>query len=155
MNNPLWDYSLAHYAREGVAEACLTLQDDCNLDVNLLLYGAWLASTDQRLDTEHLAGLERRIAQWRQEVVQPLRQLRRQWRDYEPARELRQQLAELELHAERMQQDQMLDYYRTAPALAVTAAQLRDNLLLVAECCGADATGAELRIAQLAGLLGA
>jgi uncharacterized protein (TIGR02444 family) len=153
VNNPLWEYSLAHYAREGVSEACLALQDSCDLDVNLLLYGAWLASMNQRLNPEHLSGLEHSIARWRQEVVRPLRALRRQWRDYEPARELRRQLGELELEAERMQQDQMLAYYRAAPALAAVGADLRGNLLLVAECCGTDAPGKGPRIARLAGLL--
>ena len=49
MTNPFWDFSLASYSRDGVPESCLALQDDLNLDVNVLLYGAWLASQDKRL----------------------------------------------------------------------------------------------------------
>jgi hypothetical protein len=47
MNNPFWEYSLSHYVREGVADACLALQDGHGLDVNMLLYGAWLGSMGQ------------------------------------------------------------------------------------------------------------
>jgi hypothetical protein len=37
IDNPFWDFSLALYAKEGVADACLLLQDKLGYDVNLLL----------------------------------------------------------------------------------------------------------------------
>lgn len=40
----LWAFSLALYARPGVAEACLALQDRFQADVNLLLLGFWRAA---------------------------------------------------------------------------------------------------------------
>jgi len=40
----LWAFSLALYARPGVAEACLALQDRHGADVNLLLLGFWRAA---------------------------------------------------------------------------------------------------------------
>jgi len=42
--NPFWDFSLAVYRRPGVAAACLRLQDEAGVDVNLLLYFCWLAT---------------------------------------------------------------------------------------------------------------
>lgn len=39
--NPLWAFSLEHYARPGVKPACLTLQDTHGLDVNVALACAW------------------------------------------------------------------------------------------------------------------
>ena len=36
-NNPIWDYSVATYSLQGVAPACLALQETFGLDVNLLL----------------------------------------------------------------------------------------------------------------------
>ena len=153
MNNPFWDYSLAHYAREGVSAACLALQDEHDLDVNVLLYAAWLASMGQNLEAEHLSGLEACISSWREQVVRPLRALRRQWRDLEPAQALRQQLKALELQAERDQQDQMLAYYRTAPALPAVGANLEHNLNMVAECCGGNEQGRKARSTRLAALL--
>ena len=44
MNNPFWEYSVQQYARPGVADTCLVLQDEHTLDVNMLLYAAWLSS---------------------------------------------------------------------------------------------------------------
>jgi uncharacterized protein (TIGR02444 family) len=40
----LWAFSLALYARPGVAAACLALQDRFGADVNLLLLGFWRAA---------------------------------------------------------------------------------------------------------------
>ncbi len=82
MSNPFWDYSLATYSLDGVASTCLALQDTIGLDVNLLLYAAWLARMDQRLSGEHLAGVEAEIVDWRERVIKPLRALRRQLQDY-------------------------------------------------------------------------
>ncbi len=38
-----WPFSLALYARSGVADACLRLQDEAGADVNMLLLGFWRA----------------------------------------------------------------------------------------------------------------
>ena len=97
MSNPFWEFSLAHYALDGVPQACLALQDEFGLDVNVLLYGAWLAAMDRCLTLEHLEDMERHIAPWRDRVVQPLRALRRQWRDYPAASGIRDEIKRLEL----------------------------------------------------------
>ncbi|HEY9550471.1 MAG TPA: TIGR02444 family protein, partial [Kiloniellaceae bacterium] len=47
---PFWQFSGAVYARRGVAEACLALQQRHGLDVNLLLFCAWAGSNGRRLD---------------------------------------------------------------------------------------------------------
>lgn len=153
MNNPFWDYSLVHYAREGVSAACLTLQDEHDIDVNVLLYAAWLASMQQNLNAEHLNGLQECIKPWREQVVRPLRDLRRLWRDVQPAQDLREQLKTLELQAERDQQDQMLAYYRAAPALPAAGASLAHNLNMVAECYGGNEQARKARSAHLVALL--
>lgn len=36
-----WQHSLAVYSKPGVAQACLTLQDDYQVNVNLLLFYHW------------------------------------------------------------------------------------------------------------------
>ncbi len=38
---PLWTFSLAHYAKPGVRTACLALQDQHGLDVNVALACLW------------------------------------------------------------------------------------------------------------------
>ena len=133
MDNPLWDYSLEVYARDGVADALLALQDEFGLDVNMLLYAAWLAARGLQLDTAHLAPLEARVAPWREQVIRPLRRLRRQWRDYPQAGALRDALKGLELQAEQSQQALMWEHFCTAIALPEGPGMLRHSLRLVAE----------------------
>lgn len=139
MSNPFWDFSLRSYERPAVADVCISLQDEAALDVNILLYAAWLATANQRLDLNHLEQLEAVVAPWRARVVSPLRSLRRQWRDYPEAGALRGQLQQLELAAERQQQDMMLAFYRSAASLAEACAPLAQNLALVAETMGQTA----------------
>lgn len=39
--SPLWSFSLEHYAKAGVKQACLALQDEHGLDVNVALACLW------------------------------------------------------------------------------------------------------------------
>jgi len=110
MSNPFWDYSLATYGLDGVASTCLALQDTIGLDVNLLLYAAWLARMDQRLSGEHLAGLEAEIVDWREMVIKPLRTLRRQLQDYSRASGVREEIKALELRAECARRSKLWSY---------------------------------------------
>ena len=153
MNNPLWDYSLVQYGKADVADTCLALQDGCGLDVNVLLYAAWLGSRGQRLQVEHLDALEREIVQWRKQVVLPLRGLRQEWRSYAPAAVLREQLKGLELRAEREQQDLMWAFYQASPALPANGGDVGENLRLVAACGAAGTEDWQPAIARLASLL--
>jgi len=73
-----WRFSLAIYARPGVAPACLVLQDRHGRDVNLMLFCCWLGAGGRgRLDRAALDGADRAVAGWRQEVVEPFRAARR------------------------------------------------------------------------------
>ncbi|HEY7883337.1 MAG TPA: TIGR02444 family protein [Cellvibrionaceae bacterium] len=74
---PLWDFAIALYAEPGVADYCLQMQDEQGMDVNLLLFAAWLgvsgvSLTDERLEQAIAAGCS-----WRISVITPLRQARR------------------------------------------------------------------------------
>ncbi|MEY9626629.1 TIGR02444 family protein [Sinorhizobium fredii] len=73
----LWDFALQLYAAPGVGEACLTLQDECRVDVPLLLFSAWLSKQSVALTSSDLARIDGIVADWRSEVVQPLRAVRR------------------------------------------------------------------------------
>ncbi len=130
MSNPFWDYSLAIYGLDGVAPACLALQDRFDVDVNLLLYAAWLAQMDQRLSAGHLSGVETVIIDWRERVIKPLRALRRQLQDYPAAGDVCEELKALELRAEYRQQDMMFNFYQGAAALPRMPRPLRENLLV-------------------------
>ncbi|ACI99249.1 TIGR02444 family protein [Rhodospirillum centenum] len=133
----LWRFSLAVYARPGVAPMCLELQDRHGADVNLLLWAAWLALVHGHVLTpEELAGAEAAVAPWREAVVRPLRAVRRTLKAPEPplpadAGALRERIKAVELEAERLQQ-QMLDGLpatrRPGGSPASPAAALATNL---------------------------
>lgn len=140
MSNPFWDYSLASYSLEGVAPGCLVLQDTCGMDVNVLLYAAWLAHMDQRLSGEHLAGLEAQIFDWRERVIKPLRALRRQLQNDPRASGLHEEIKALELRAEQQQQELMFDFFQMTADLPQAPRPLQENLVLVAQfACPQDA----------------
>ncbi|MFB3151067.1 MAG: TIGR02444 family protein, partial [Alphaproteobacteria bacterium] len=44
-DNPCWDFALVVYRRDGVAEACLALQESQGVDVNVLLFCCWLGES--------------------------------------------------------------------------------------------------------------
>lgn len=104
MPSDLWNFSLAVYARPGVEATCLQLQEQ-GADVCLLLCALWLESRDAGYDSGYADSL-RAIAQpWQNDVVAPLRELRRAWRgraqkDVQLAG-WRERIKTLELEAER------------------------------------------------------
>jgi len=77
-DHPFWDFSLALYAKPGVADACLRLQDGLGVDVNLLLYACWTAAAGNgRPSRDDWNRLIDGTGPWRAEVVEPLRGVRR------------------------------------------------------------------------------
>ena len=103
-----WAWSLATYARPGVAEACLALQDRHGLDVNRLLLAHWLAGHGRVLPDP--AGLVSAFAEgWQHDVVAPLRSVRRALKGsaLAGAPALRQAVKDAELEAERLEQAEL------------------------------------------------
>lgn len=109
-NRPrLWDFSLAYYARTGVAEACLRLQDEQGVNVNLLLWCMWLEKCGWELDTARLRAAQKHIHAWDEHYVVPLRHLRRRMKaEYGVAdrgiEDVREQIKQAELLAEKQLQ---------------------------------------------------
>lgn len=106
----LWTFSLAVYDQPGVAAACLGLQDRHGLDVNILLYCCWAGVRGQTLDSGQFRQLRDASRAWSEEIVQPLRALRRRLKT-EPGdaeQDLRARILDLELEAERLEQARLL-----------------------------------------------
>lgn len=109
--SPFWTFSLSLYRQEGVAPACISLQDGHGVDVNMLFFGLWLASEGRLLSVADHEAMEAAAGVWRAEVVVPLRSVRRLLRMPPvafrgPAAEaLRDKLKGVELEAERLQQE--------------------------------------------------
>ena len=100
----LWSFALSTYAHSGVEAACLRLQEQ-GADVCLLLCGLWLDQRGVALEPTRLLALRQIADPWQAEVVEPLRQVRKQWRvmaqqDAELGA-LRERVKALELEAER------------------------------------------------------
>lgn len=100
----LWRFAEEFYQRPGVEAACLQLQEQ-GADVCLLICALWLDARGVACSATRAEALASLARPWREQVVQPLRQLRQGWR--EPAqrdnalRQLREEVKQLELDAER------------------------------------------------------
>ncbi|MDT3721118.1 TIGR02444 family protein [Pseudomonas oryzihabitans] len=106
MQEDLWEFALAVYARPGVEGACLRLQE-AGADVCLVLAALWLDCRACALDAKGLERLRAAANLWQETVVRPLRQLRQAWKapadEDEDLAALRERLKTLELAAEREQ----------------------------------------------------
>src|SRR4029077_15958065 len=134
--SPFWRFSLRFYRLPGVADACIALQDGCGVDVNILLFLLWLATARRRVPLAEAQELCAKAAAWRDDVVAPLRTLRRRLKDGSTLVErgtaelFRTRIKAMELESERLQQEAM---YALAARLvtenaATTEAAARANI---------------------------
>jgi len=109
--SPFWTFSLSLYRMEGVAPACIELQDSAGVDVNILLFALFLAAKGRALEAADIAEMDAALKGWRDDVVIPLRGVRRVLRspeksiDAAQAAALRERIKAVELEAERLQQE--------------------------------------------------
>jgi uncharacterized protein (TIGR02444 family) len=105
-----WEFSLRIYARREVPPACLALQDEGGADVNLVLFLLYLADCGRMLDDAQVAALDEATRVWREQVVKPLRGVRRLLKDdigafaTDATAPLRSDVKRIELAAEKLQQ---------------------------------------------------
>ncbi|MFN3667727.1 MAG: TIGR02444 family protein [Brevundimonas sp.] len=103
----LWDWALAAYGAEGVADACLELQDAAGQNAPLLLWAAWCAAEGRTPDADALEAAGDTARAWQETAIAPLRAVRRALKSRAPdlddeAREaVRAQVKAVELEAER------------------------------------------------------
>jgi uncharacterized protein (TIGR02444 family) len=112
--HPFWNFSLELYAGEGVAEACLDLQERRGCDVNILLFCCWLgASGRPTLTADRLRAILKASDAWQADIVRPLRAVRRLLKDRpwpelgampETVDAVRRRVADAELAAEHAEQ---------------------------------------------------
>lgn len=144
----LWDYAVALYARPGVAEACLALQDDHGVDVPCLLFAAWAgAARGIALDAASAAEAVALTAGWQRAVVAPLRDVRRRLKDAPQshpagAEVLRGQVKAAELEAERIELAALGAFGAALTAGDAGPALAARNLAVMAGLYGAAAVAA-------------
>jgi uncharacterized protein (TIGR02444 family) len=118
--SPFWRFSLGFYRVSGVADACIRLQEEAGIDVNLLLFLLWHATHRRALAAAEVAALEDRVAPWRETIVIPLRRMRRALKAppalvaAAEAEAFRNRIKAVELEAERLQQEAMHELTRAA-----------------------------------------
>jgi len=133
-----WNFSLAVYRDPAVQRECLELQDRYGIDVNLLLFCAFVGAVHAALlSADEVKQAASAVAEWQRDVVVGLRGVRRALKplaqDKAPpgaaAAALRETVKAAELEAERIEQ-QMLERWaaerlaawpRAEPPAAVAA----------------------------------
>ena len=118
--SPFWQFSVKFYAVPGVAEACIALQDQAKVDVNILFYLLWNATQGRAFNAADVNEIERRIGPWREVAVVPVRNIRRALKSPPPvvepaaAEALRTRVKAVELEAERLQQEALYGLAETS-----------------------------------------
>ena len=137
--SPFWRFSLQFYRLPGVADACIALQEEAGVDVNLLLFLLWHAREGRQLSRSDVAALEARIGPWREATVVPLRNVRRALKsppalvEGATAEAFRNRIKAVELEAERLQQEAMFALAPLGSAVDDTGAAARANVAAYAQ----------------------
>lgn len=129
-----WRFSLRFYARDGVAEHCLRLQDEEGWDVNLVLFGLWTGLRHGDLEAEIAAEAVALSKFWRETAVAPLRRIRRSLKgglsapgaERLKAEAFRAEIKRIELLAEERQQRALAPLARAARPDAGRGAALQN-----------------------------
>jgi uncharacterized protein (TIGR02444 family) len=133
---PSWRFSLHFYRQDGVADACIALQDECGVDVNLILFLLWLAGAKRQLSAADVKALDSAVRSWRELTIIPIRNVRRALKGagtlVEANRQeaLRTKIKAIELEAERLQQEALYNSSLSSPLgrEAETTAAARANI---------------------------
>jgi uncharacterized protein (TIGR02444 family) len=163
-DNPFWTFSLEVYAAPGVAVECLALQRELDVDVNMLLFCAWLGAAHKSvLSAERIGFFESLVRTWHEDVVKPLRGVRdtikgRADNIEEDIGALRRQALSVELGAEQIEQALLYQAVSQAALQSPTeaapdaAAAMRANvtMFLQLKARAADRRGPALPAALLA-----
>ena len=155
LHGPFWRFSLAVYARPGVAEECLGAQTALGLDVNVLLFCAWIgAARAVRLETSDIAALTARVEGWHGSIVKPLRAVRQGLKTSPEIQKaavsgLRASIASSELRAEQI--EQALLFAAVDPAWRCDPAASREEIVRgnVGRCLAAKGGAGEVSCSRL------
>ena len=148
----LWRFSLSVYGAAGVQQECLDLQDRHAVNVNLLLFCAYVGAVHSAvLEPTDVQAARAATLEWNSGVVQKLREVRRAMKlflagasaDAALVAALREEVKKTELEAERIEHAMLetwgqshIERLRRANAAAAVAANIRT---LFEVCSGATA----------------
>lgn len=153
----LWKLANRLYASPGVSDACLRLQDECAVDVCVLMLLLFLARRKRAVRATQVQMILRASNEWRAEIVQVLRVMRRRLKvaprfvEADSRESLRSLIKKAELQAEHLQLDaleatfaesRICDQARTIRGAAGTSIESYESAL----SCVFPADAAELLI---------
>ena len=150
-----WDFSLEIYRLPGVADRLIALQDDYDADVNLVLFCCWCGQEGRLpLDATLFERADRNLGEWRREVIEVLRSLRREMKggvsgiSPKISEPLRGDVKRLELDAERVMQSALASL---APSVVGPGgpADAREALEAYFHHCGIAVTGDVSKLVDL------
>lgn len=111
LDNPFWQCSLHLWKNEALRSTLLDLQDKQGQRINLLLFAMWLG-LENKLIEPHLEAIETATLAWHDQIVSPLRQIRKNL----PKHALRTKIQESELKAEQIEQALLFDLSKNITA---------------------------------------
>jgi uncharacterized protein (TIGR02444 family) len=133
-----WAFALDIYARPGVADACLRLQNEAGVDVMLLLIATFAAVKRRNfLSPDALKSLDEACGPWREQIVSPLRKIRSGLKSgpspapCEETEQFRSKIKTIELAAERLQNRLLAEALRLGPPEREPASPERLSSVLV------------------------
>lgn len=113
LDNPFWQFLLVVYSQPGVATECIALQEASGIDVNVLLFCAWLGAERQVVLTDaDLALVSDRVRAWHEQIVRPLRGVRRNLKALGGDTSFVEKARSLELEGEQIEQAMLFSLSR-------------------------------------------
>ena len=110
-NSPLWRFSNNIYRKEGVSEILLHVQDKFFIDVNMILFVAWLASINRSLTAADIQDAKKLVSLWRIKAIVPIRNIRRSLKDFSGIDYLYENVKKLEIDTEKEELKILYDNY--------------------------------------------
>ena len=110
-NSPLWRFSNNIYRKEGVSEILLHVQDKFCIDVNMILFVAWLASINRSLTATDIQDAQKLVSRWRVMVIVPVRNIRRSLKYFTGTDYLYEDVKKLEIDTEKEELKILYDNY--------------------------------------------
>lgn len=99
LDNSFWTYSLKLWQNKPLQDTLLQLQDAHEFRINLLLFAMWTGIESKEIKP-HLHDIDSCVCNWHEEVVAPLRKVRKSLAKHA----LRAKVQESELQAEQIEQ---------------------------------------------------
>ena len=135
-DHPFWDFSLRIYGSDGVPAACIALQERRGIDVNLLLFSAWIGESGRGIlgESDLAAALAATVA-WNRDIVCALRVVRNQLKGGMPpipkerSDALRKMILEIEVKSEHVEQIALAAAVSRPADSTATSEQRRDDAI--------------------------